>query len=245
MLHGDFDLTLVFFLLFLNGSFRAFYFPAKQAIIPNLVSTKQLPKAIALSSTVSNVAMTGGPLISGLLIALIDLQIYGLLAAALGLAGLAYLLLPRLARVEMAPRTWETLIGGVNYARSNPIVLGAIAIDLFIVLLGSVVTLLPIYALDILFIGPEQLGVLRGMPAFGAVIAGIIWQACRLCANAWQEIIHRVTGVCRLDHLVRAIESLLAQRPGTFCLWRGRHDQREYPDQPCSDGHARSFARTG
>jgi len=174
MLHGDFDLTLVFFLLFLNGSFRAFYFPAKQAIIPNLVSAKQLPRAIALSSTVSNVAMTGGPLISGLLIALIDLQIYGLMAAALGLAGLAYLLLPRLARVEMAPRTWATLIGGVNYARSNPIVLGAIAIDLFIVLLGSVVTLLPIYALDILFIGPEQLGVLRGMPAFGAVIAGII-----------------------------------------------------------------------
>jgi len=174
MLADTIDLRLVFGLLFLHGSVRAFYFPAKQAIVPNLVSEAQLPRAIALSSTVGNVAMTGGPLIAGFLIALIDLDVYGLLAAILFAAGVIFFLLPKMARVEMAPRTWATIIGGVTFVRSNSIVLGAIALDLFIVLLGSVVTLLPIYALDILEIGPEQLGVLRGMPAFGAVLAGAI-----------------------------------------------------------------------
>jgi len=174
MLADTIELRLVFGLLFLHGSVRAFYFPAKQAIVPNLVSEAQLPRAIALSSTVGNVAMTGGPLIAGFLIALIDLDVYGLLAAILFAAGVIFFLLPKMARVEMAPRTWATIVGGVTFVRSNSIVLGAIALDLFIVLLGSVVTLLPIYALDILEIGPEQLGVLRGMPAFGAVLAGAI-----------------------------------------------------------------------
>ena len=174
MLAGELNLAFVFGLLFCHGSIRAIYFPATQAIVPNLVSEAQLPRAIALGSTVSNVAMTGGPVMAGVLISLLDRHVYGVLFGLLVAAVITYLLLPRLARMQMAPRDWSTIIGGINYVRTNSIVLGAIGIDLFIVMVGSVVTLLPVYAQDILEISPDALGFLRAMPAFGAVVAGVV-----------------------------------------------------------------------
>ena len=174
MLAETLDLVFVFGLLFCHGSVRAIYFPATQAIVPNLVSETQLPRAIALGSTVSNVAMTGGPVMAGVLISLLDRQVYIVLFGLLVAAVITYLLLPRLARMQMAPRDWSTIVGGITYVRTNPIVLGAIGIDLFIVMVGSVVTLLPVYALDILEISPDALGMLRAMPALGAVVAGVM-----------------------------------------------------------------------
>ena len=174
MLAGELNLAFVFGLLFCHGSIRAIYFPATQAIVPNLVPGAHLPRAIALGSTVSNVAMTGGPVMAGVLISLLDRHVYGVLLGLLLAAVISYLLLPRLARMQMAPRDWSTIIGGITYVRTNSIVLGAIGIDLFIVMVGSVVTLLPVYAQDILEISPDALGFLRAMPAFGAVVAGVV-----------------------------------------------------------------------
>ena len=174
MLAGELNLAIVFGLLFCHGSIRAIYFPATQAIVPNLVPEAQLPRAIALGSTVSNVAMTGGPVMAGVLISLLDRHVYVVLLGLLVAAVITYLLLPRLARMQMAPRDWSTIIGGITYVRTNSIVLGAIGIDLFIVMVGSVVTLLPVYAQDILEISPDALGFLRAMPAFGAVVAGVV-----------------------------------------------------------------------
>ena len=173
MLAGELNLAFVFGLLFCHGSIRTIYFPATQAIVPNLVPEAQLPRAIALGSTVSNVAMTGGPVMAGVLISLLDRHVYEVLLGLLVAAVITYLLLPRLARMKMAPRDWSTIIGGITYVRTNSIVLGAIGIDLFIVMVGSVVTLLPVYAQDILEISPDALGFLRAMPAFGAVVAGV------------------------------------------------------------------------
>ena len=133
-----------------------------------------MPRAIALGSTVGNVAMTGGPVMAGVLISLLDRHVYGVLFGLLVAAVVTYFLLPRLARMQMAPRDWSTIIGGITYVRTNSIVLGAIGIDLFIVMVGSVVTLLPVYAQDILEISPDALGFLRAMPAFGAVVAGVV-----------------------------------------------------------------------
>ena len=174
MVAGELNLAFVFGLLFCHGSIRAIYFPATQAIVPNLVSEARLPRAIALGSTVSNVAMTGGPVMAGVLISLLDRHVYVVLLGLLVAAVITYLLLPRLARMQMAPRDWSTIIGGITYVRTNSIVLGAIGIDLFIVMVGSVVTLLPVYAQDILEISPDALGFLRAMPAFGAVVAGVV-----------------------------------------------------------------------
>ncbi|MDA0960146.1 MAG: MFS transporter [Proteobacteria bacterium] len=174
MLAETLNLFVLFALLFAHGSVMALYFPASQAIIPNIVPEAQIRRAIAFSSTVNNIAQTGGPLLAGLLIAAINFHIYAVMTGLMILSVLSYQLLPRLPRITPTPRSWEHIIGGLKFVRSNSIVLGAIALDLFIVLLGSVVTLLPIYAADILMIGPEQLGLLRGMPAFGAVFVGLL-----------------------------------------------------------------------
>ena len=174
MLAKSLNLTLLFGLLFAHGSVMALYFPASQAIIPNIVPQAQIRRAIAFSSTVNNIAQTGGPLIAGLLIAAINFHIYAVMTCLMVMSALSYQLLPNFPRIKPTPRSWEHIVGGLKFVRSNSIVFGAIALDLFIVLLGSVVTLLPIYAADILMIGPEQLGLLRGMPAFGAVFVGVL-----------------------------------------------------------------------
>jgi MFS family permease len=174
MLADSLNLTLLFGLLFAHGSVMALYFPASQAIIPNIVPQAQIRRAIAFSSTGNNIAQTGGPLIAGLLIAVINFHIYTVMTCLMVMSALSFQLLPNLSGMKPTPRSWEHIIGGLKFVRSNSIVFGAIALDLFVVLLGSVVTLLPIYAADILVIGPEKLGLLRGMPAFGAVFIGVL-----------------------------------------------------------------------
>jgi len=173
MLSGPINLALLFALLFAHGAVMALYFPSSQAIIPNIVPEDKIRHAIALSSTVNNVAQTCGPLLAGVLLAVVDFHIYGIMTALMLISALSYQFLPKLPRLTQTARSWDSIVGGLKFVRSNSIVLGAIALDLFIVLLGSVIALLPIYATDILKVGPEELGLLRGMPAFGAVFVGV------------------------------------------------------------------------
>ncbi len=174
MLSETLSLTVLFSLIFAHGSVMALYFPSSQAIIPNIVSEEQIRQAIALSSTTSNVARTAGPVVAGVLIAVIDFHIYTLMTLLMSVAAISYLLLPKLPQLSATSRSWESIVGGLRFVISNSIVLGAIALDLFIVMLGSVMVLLPIYASDILKVGPEELGILRAMPAFGAVAVGVL-----------------------------------------------------------------------
>ena len=172
MLVDELNLTVIFALLFAHGGVKAFYTPAQQAIIPNIVPPAMLSRAIALNSTIGKVFATAGPLLAGVLITVIDVYTYLVAAGLMGVSTIAYLFLPKLTRLKPVGRSLDMVLGGVAYVRSNSIVLGAIALDLFIVLMGSVVTLLPVYAADILNVGPESLGVLRGMPALGGVVVG-------------------------------------------------------------------------
>ncbi|MDB9890586.1 MFS transporter [Alphaproteobacteria bacterium] len=173
MLVDDLNLTVIFALLFAHGGVKAFYTPAQQAIIPNIVPPAMLSRAIALNSTIGKVFATAGPLLAGVLITVIDVYTYLVAAGLMGISTIAYLFLPKLTQLKPIGRSLDMVLGGVAYVRSNSIVLGAIALDLFIVLMGSVVTLLPVYAADILNVGPESLGVLRGMPALGGVVVGL------------------------------------------------------------------------
>ena len=144
MLADSLNVTLVFGLLFLHGATKAFYTPAQQAIIPNIVPEDMLSRAVALNATTGKIFSTLGPLLAGLLITVIDVYTY-LVAAVLMLVSTgAYLFLPRLARLPRTGRSLDMLLGGIAYVRTNSIVLGAIALDLFIVLAGSVIALLPV-----------------------------------------------------------------------------------------------------
>ena len=173
MFANDLNLTHIFILLFMHGTIKAFYTPAQQAIITNIVPSTMLSRAIALNATIGKIFGTVGPVLAGVLISVIDVYTYLVAVGLMGISTIAYLFLPKLTLLKPTGRSLKMLLGGVAYVRSNSIVLGAIGLDLFIVLMGSVVTLLPVYAADILNVGPESLGILRGMPALGGVVIGL------------------------------------------------------------------------
>jgi MFS family permease len=157
------------------GAVRAFQMPAQQALTPLLVPPVMLPRAMAFSSAGMQGAIIGGPALGGLLFVAGMGVVY---AAALALFVVASVLLVRLRYVYTAlprePVTFRTVLAGVDFIWNRKPVLGAVSLDLFAVLLGGAVALLPIYAKDILHTGPWGLGLLRGAPAVGALFMSIM-----------------------------------------------------------------------
>ena len=153
----------------LLGVVKAFQMPSSQALTPLLVPAAVLPRALAFASTGSQAAIVAGPAIGGFVYAGGAAAVYGLCTLLFALAGA----LVFGVRYEHPPRasraiTLDTLLAGVRFVRNKPVVLGAISLDLFAVLLGGATALLPIFAKDVLFVGPWGLGLLRAAPAVGA-----------------------------------------------------------------------------
>jgi MFS family permease len=157
------------------GAVRAFQMPAQQALTPMLVPPLMLPRAMAFSSAGMQGAIIGGPALGGLLFAAGTGVVYGA-SVLLFLVGCVLILTLRYvqpARVR-EPVTMATVFAGVNFIWRRKPVLGAISLDLFAVLLGGAVALLPIYAKDILHTGAWGMGLLRSAPAAGALVASIL-----------------------------------------------------------------------
>jgi MFS family permease len=157
------------------GAVRAFQMPAQQALTPLLVSPMMLPRAMAFSSAGMQGAIIGGPALGGLLFVAGMGVVYGVAVAFFMLAA-ALVLRLRYAHLPPArePVTLRTVLAGVDFIWKRKPVLGAVSLDLFAVLLGGAVALLPIYAKDILHTGPWGLGLLRGAPAVGALAMSIL-----------------------------------------------------------------------
>jgi len=142
---------------------RAFAQPAAQALVPDLVPPELFGRAVAWGSTVFEAAAICGPALGG--------WVYTLS----GSAGSVYLaaMTVRTGRMEKKAVSVETLLAGVVYVWRNKLILGSVTLDLFAVLFGGAVALLPVYADTILHIGPQGLGVLRSAPSVGAAIVAI------------------------------------------------------------------------
>ncbi|MGJ7507105.1 MFS transporter [Variovorax sp. GT1P44] len=157
------------------GAVRAFQMPAQQALTPLLVPPMLLPRAMAFSSAGMQGAIIGGPALGGLLFVAGMGVVYG---AALAFFVAAAALVMRLQYVftpsPREPVTLRTVLAGVDFIWKRKPVLGAVSLDLFAVLLGGAVALLPIYAKDILHTGPWGLGLLRGAPAIGALFMSVM-----------------------------------------------------------------------
>ena len=161
---------LIFLILVGFGTARAFYGPAQQSLLPNIVPTELLSNSIALSSMGWQIATICGPVAGGLLYGISAEVAYGTTVLLLVISGVLILLVRRSGRRMTAePATWETIVAGFRYIWHEKIVLGAISLDLFAVLLGGATALLPVYARDILEVGPWGLGLLRAAPAIGAI----------------------------------------------------------------------------
>jgi MFS family permease len=164
-------------ILFVSGSARAFETPTMHALVPGIVPPALLPRAIAASSTATQTAIIGGPAIGGLLYVFGAATVYLTCTAVFVLASvLASLIRLQGPPPEKKPVTIETLFAGFRYIFQNKVVLGAITLDLFVMLLGGVTALLPVYAKDVLETGPWGLGLLRSAPAVGA-LAISVWLA--------------------------------------------------------------------
>ena len=151
------------------GTAKAFQMPAQQALTPLLVPPDLLPRALAFSAAGMQLAIIAGPAIGGLLYVAGASAVY---AACVLLFAIATGLMLRVHHADPPAReraTWHTLLAGMRYVRSNRVVLGAISLDLFAVLLGGATALLPMFAKDLLHVGPWGLGLLRGAPALGAL----------------------------------------------------------------------------
>jgi MFS family permease len=166
--------TPIFAILAVIGIARAFFGPAQQSLVVNLVPPQHLANAIAWNSSSWQVAAIVGPVAGGLLYGVTPEAAYG---AGLSLFLIATLLIVRMPK-PVQHRTgerasWTTLVAGIRYIMKERIVLGAISLDLFAVLLGGAVALMPVYARDILELGPWGLGLLRAAPGVGAVAMAI------------------------------------------------------------------------
>lgn len=157
------------------GTSRAFMGPAGTAMAPMLVPRTLLPRAIALNSLAWQGGSIIGPALGGLLVAISPATSY---AAAAGLYVFALVTLGGIrgnTRPEVNPGSrWALMKEGLAYVWTNRIVFGAISLDLVAVLLGGATALLPVFARDVLHVGPEGFGLLRAGPAIGATLVAIV-----------------------------------------------------------------------
>ncbi len=161
----------VFVILAVLGMARAFFNPAADALAPNLLPRQAIAHGISLGSMVWQVGTITGPVAGGLLYGIGGEAAYGTAFGLLGLAAVFVLLIGAVSQANHAQETsLATLLAGFRFIRSERIVFGAISLDLFAVLLGGAVALMPVYARDILEVGPWGLGLLRAAPGVGAIV---------------------------------------------------------------------------
>ena len=161
---------MYYLVLVLFGAARGFTGPSGSSLLPFLVPAERFSKAIAFSSSFFTAATISGPALGGFLYGLGPAQVYSI--CILGFVGAAVIVGQlggrRFVPEQTAASRYARVAEGVRFVRSRPEVLGAISLDLVAVLLGGATALLPIYARDILHVGPQGFGFLRSAPAVGA-----------------------------------------------------------------------------
>ena len=170
------DVRFVYGVLVLFGTARAFYSPASSALVARLVPAEELTRAVAINSTTWQVATIAGPAVGGVLYGWGGAQGAYLGSAVLCALTVVWMLLLKIRTGPSSrePFSLSTLLAGFRFVRRQRLLLGSITLDLFAVLLGGAVALLPIYARDVLHTGPWGMGLLRSAPAVGAAVVALL-----------------------------------------------------------------------
>ena len=159
----------IFGLIAVIGAARAFEMPTMQSMLPNVVPVSDFPRGLAMSTAAMQIAIIGGPALAGLIFLAGVTSVYAVATLFFIVASVAMVTMPSIRVPKQHARSSESLLAGIHYIAANPVVLGAISLDLFAVLLGGATALLPIFAKDILKVGPTGLGLLQSAPAVGAL----------------------------------------------------------------------------
>jgi MFS family permease len=164
----------IFAVLAVFGIARAFFGPASASLVANLVPQEDFANAVAWNSSAWQTATIVGPVAGGLLYGVSPEAAYGVAVALMAASAFLVFSIPKPAQRGHTDRpTLDTLFAGFRYIWGDKVVLGAISLDLFAVLLSGAVALLPVYARDILELGPWGLGLLRAAPGIGAISVAI------------------------------------------------------------------------
>ena len=228
------------------GSARAFYTPSSTALAPTLVERRLIPRAIVVNSAGNQMATIVGPAIGGLLVAFSPVAAF-VASGALFVASLVSLVQVRSPPRQPRPAAsrWTLIAEGLNYVWTTKVVLGAISLDLFAVLLGGVTALLPVYARDILHVGPQGFGILRAAPSAGAIVTGFVLAARPLRSRVGLKMFAAV-GIYGLATLVFALSrSMVVSVLALAILGSGRHGLGLRAPVSCTDRDARRDARAG
>jgi MFS family permease len=163
----------IFAVMVVNGAARGFFQPASQAILPNIVSKELFPNALAYATSINRIGQLGGPALGGILIAVTGNWVYvgaaSMFAAAAVAAGLIAVRL-----VIRQVSGLNSILDGFRFIWRRKIVLGAMSMDLLAVFFGGIVGIMPVFARDVLHVGPEGFGLMRAMPAMGSLTVALV-----------------------------------------------------------------------
>jgi MFS family permease len=174
-MRGIASVPLLLAIAVLFGASRAFFQPSASAMAPMLVPRPLLPRAIAWSTLNFHTTAVLGPALGGILVAISPLAAYSAAMALYAIGALCVVFIKHETRPAAQNGSPLTLVReGLSYVWRQKIVFGAISLDLFAVLLGGATALLPVFAKDVLHVGPEGFGLLRAAPAIGSTLVGIV-----------------------------------------------------------------------
>ena len=228
----------IYVVLVLIGIVRSFNGTASRAILPQLVPEEHFPNAVAWNATTFQAATILGPSMGGILYALFRGPSVVYAAATLTAIGAfsSTLRIKTRPRPLREPMTLKTVFAGLRFIWREKLILGAISLDLFAVLLGGAVALLPVYARVILHTGPWGLGLLRTAPAAGASMMAVLLAHRGYFAVLGRRIRH-------LHHSLRGFSQPAIVTGRVTSARRLRHDQRHHPRNLGSAPYPRRNAR--
>jgi MFS family permease len=194
---GVHSIAAIYVVLILLGTFRSFNGTASRAILPQLVSEEDFPNAVAWNATTFQAATILGPSFGGILYAAShgpSLVYATATVTAVGAFISTFRIKPESKGRPREPMTFKTVFAGLDFIWRKKLILGAISLDLFAVLLGGAVALLPVYAREILHTGPWGLGLLRTAPGVGAAIMAVALAHRPLRGRAGATLLWAVAG---------------------------------------------------
>lgn len=167
----------IYVVLVMIGIVRSFNGPASRSILPQLVPQEHFANAVAWNATIFQAATVLGPSFGGIVYAAFrgPSAVYVIaMVTAIGATVTTFRIKSEVKARPREPMNLKTLFAGLHFIRNNKLILGAISLDLFAVMLGGAVALLPVYAREILHTGPWGLGLLRTAPGVGAALMAIL-----------------------------------------------------------------------
>jgi MFS family permease len=187
----------IYVVLVMIGIVRSFNGPASRSILPQLVPQEHFANAVAWNATIFQASTVLGPSFGGIVYAAFrgPSAVYVIaMVTAIGATVTTFRIKPEVKARPREPLNLKTLFAGLHFIKNNKLILGAISLDLFAVMLGGAVALLPVYAREILHTGPWGLGLLRTAPGVGAALMAILLAHWPLHGNSGPKLLWAVAG---------------------------------------------------